>query len=113
LGRFCKITPHLVQYLSNGFRRSKSETISALCLLSATGLGLILQPSQPRLRRSSTAMTPSAMSRPTAAQLSNSSEGLGKLVAGRAVAIGWPEYGAVPTLNDQRFMKNAFSEGLV
>jgi len=37
-------------------------------------------------------MTPSAMSRPTAAQLSNSSEGLGKPVAGRAVAIGWPAW---------------------
>jgi hypothetical protein len=35
-------------------------------------------------------MTPSAMSRPTAAQLSNSSDGLGKPVAGRAVAIGLP-----------------------
>jgi hypothetical protein len=35
-------------------------------------------------------MTPSAMSRPTAAQLSNSSEGRGKPVVGRAVAIGWP-----------------------
>jgi hypothetical protein len=37
-------------------------------------------------------MTPSAMSRPTPAQLSNSSEGLGKPVAGRAVAIGWPAW---------------------
>jgi len=35
-------------------------------------------------------MTPSAMSRPTAAQLSNSSDGRGKPVVGRAVAIGWP-----------------------
>ena len=31
-------------------------------------------------------MTPNAMSRPTAAQLSNSSEGRGKPVVGRAVA---------------------------
>ena len=35
-------------------------------------------------------MAPSAMSKPTAAQLSNSSEGRGKPVEGRALAIGWP-----------------------
>jgi len=37
-------------------------------------------------------MTPNAMSRPTAAQLSNSSEGRGKPVEGRARAIGWPAW---------------------
>jgi hypothetical protein len=42
-------------------------------------------------------MTPSAMSRPTAAQLSNSSEGRGKPVVARAVAIGWPTWDGAAT----------------